>query len=237
MTGTNTAGVMMPAMAENEERGPTPEELAPWTVKENYVPVLGVPPEPWRIDANWEDGYFRAAKLVVGKVVDPAFESRYMAMPGIEGIAGVYLFRHYLELALKHILFHSRWLRHQSTNEHWNEVKDVAKTHSLQRLWNTITKERIGKIPDEFWDSHDIDFVTACITEFHSVDQNGETFRYHGPAFGVIQGPPVVNQLYIAFDRLLAQMDHVRDVLWSLDAYCLNTHGLNEEWEDILKSF
>ena len=38
------------------------------------------------------------------------------------------------------------------------------------------------------------------------------------------------------FDALLAQMQHVRDVLGSLDAYCLNTHGMNEEWEEILKN-
>ena len=70
--------------------------------------VFGVPPESWRVDAAWADGYFLAAKVVVGTVVDWGFKPEHKPMPAMEGIAGVYLFRHYLELALKHILFHSR---------------------------------------------------------------------------------------------------------------------------------
>ena len=215
---------------------PTPEELAPWTVKREYVPIFHVTAESWRVDANWDEGYFLAAKLIVGKVVDLQFQPEHRPMPKMEGIVGVYLFRHYIELALKHILFHSRWLKAQSTNARWNEVKDVVRTHSLQKLWNTITTERVGKIPDDTWNSHDIAFVDACIAEFEQVDPAGETFRYHGSKFGVIQPPAVTGELVILFDALLAQMQHVRDVLGSLDAYCLNTHGMNEEWEEILKN-
>ncbi len=221
----------------DDSGGPTPEELAPWTVKRKYVAVFGVPAAPWRVDADWTDGYFLAANLVVGKVVDIDFKPAHLPMPAMEGIAGVYLFRHYLELALKHILFHSRWLRDQSSNEHWARVRDVAKTHSLRVLWETVKAERTGKLPDDFWDSHDIGFVDACILDFNTVDQNGEAFRYHGPVFGVAQAQGAVNSLHINFQALSAQMGHARDVLWSLDAYCLNTHGLNEEWDEILKSF
>lgn len=220
-------------MADHE---PTPEELAPWTVMRKYVPIFRVTAESWRVDANWDEGYFLAAKLIVGKVVDLQFQPEHRRMPKMEGIVGVYLFRHYIELALKHILFHSRWLKAQSTNARWNEVKDVVRTHSLQKLWNTITTERVGKIPDDTWNSHDIAFVDACIAEFEQVDPAGETFRYHGSKFGVIQPPAVTGELVILFDALLAQMQHVRDVLGSLDAYCLNTHGMNEEWEEILKN-
>ena len=201
-----------------------------------YVPIFRVTAESWRVDANWNEGYFLAAKLIVGKVVDLQFQPEHRRMPKMEGIVGVYLFRHYIELALKHILFHSRWLKAQSTNARWNEVKDVVRTHSLQKLWNTITTERVGKIPDDTWNSHDIAFVDACIAEFEQVDPAGETFRYHGSKFGVIQPPAVTGELVILFDALLAQMQHVRDVLGSLDAYCLNTHGMNEEWEEILKN-
>lgn len=94
-----------------------------------------------------------------------------------------------------------------------------------------------GGIDDGFWNSHDIAFVDSCIAEFHAVDPNGETFRYHGPVFGVVAGPSVVNQLHVSFEALHLEMKHVRDVLWSLDAYCLNSHGQNEEWDEILKSF
>jgi hypothetical protein len=33
-------------------------ELAPWTQKIKYSPVFEVPPDPWKIDASWDDAYF-----------------------------------------------------------------------------------------------------------------------------------------------------------------------------------
>jgi hypothetical protein len=211
---------------------------APWSVKRTWVPIFVVPDESWHVDASWEDGYFYAARLVVSKVNDPNAELKHHPMPAIEGIAGVYLFRHYLELALKHILFHSRWLKNENTNAHWTEIKNVAKTHSLRELWDTIKQERAGKISDEAWDWHDIPFVENCIYEVDAVDPDpGMRFRYHGKVFGVGRGPRPLRELYIDFERLEMQMDHVRDVLWSLDAWLLNTHGLNDEWEALQASF
>ena len=84
-------------MSDEESFQPTPEELAPWTVKRKYVPVLRVPSEPWHVNALWEDGYFQAARLVVGMVADHRnYKPEHTPMPQVEGVAGVYLFRHYL---------------------------------------------------------------------------------------------------------------------------------------------
>jgi hypothetical protein len=207
--------------------GLSPEELAPWTVKRKYLPVFSDPEGEWRIDANWEDGYFWAAKRIVAAVLNPDHEVEHMAMPGIDGIAGVYLFRHYLELALKHILFHSRWLRDTSSNEHWSQIRDVAKTHRLQPLWDTIKTERLGKIDDGFWDSNDIGFVDACVADFDRIDPGGECFRYPGKVIGIGHAPAGAENLGISLERLFGQMQHVYDVLQSLDLYCLNSHGLN----------
>ena len=46
---------------------------------------------------------FESAKHILEAVV------RDKLHPRIEGVAGVFLFRHYLELALKFIIFHARW--------------------------------------------------------------------------------------------------------------------------------
>jgi hypothetical protein len=32
-------------------------------MKKMYVSVVGIPDDPWDVDANWEDAYYRAANL------------------------------------------------------------------------------------------------------------------------------------------------------------------------------
>ena len=226
------------AMSDEESFQPTPEELAPWTVKRKYVPVLRVPSEPWHVNALWEDGYFQAARLVVGMVADHRnYKPEHTPMPQVEGVAGVYLFRHYLELALKYLLFHSRWLRNASSNAHWTEVQNVAKTHSLRRLWDTVKAERVGKLSDELWNNFDVEFVEECIQDFDAADSNGEKFRYPGPTIGFSLGEPATDRLYVWFEAFDKQMKHVRDVLLALDTYLVEMHGMNAEWEAELNSF
>jgi hypothetical protein len=174
----------------------------------------------------------------VSKVNDQHAELKHVPMPAIEGVAGVFLFRHYLELALKHILFHSRWLKDTNTKAHWSEIKDVANRHSLREIWDTLKRERRDKIPDDFWNWHDIAFVEACIYEFEKVDPHpGVRFRYHGKVFGVTTEPRSLDELYIEFELLEAQMDHVRGNLSSIDLWLLNVYDLNDEWEEIQDSF
>ena len=100
-----------------------------------------------------------------------------------------------------------------------------------------VKDERQGKISDEVWDSFDVDFVDECIKDFDAADSNGETFRYPGPTIGFSIGQPMTDRLHVRFEALDAQMKHVRDVLWALDTYLVETHGMNEEWEEILNSF
>jgi hypothetical protein len=79
-------------------------DLAPWTTKYRYEPVFGVPDEPWKIGAIWEEAYFDSAKYVIEGVLNRDL------MPRVDGVAGIFLFRHYIEIALKFIIFHARWL-------------------------------------------------------------------------------------------------------------------------------
>ena len=62
-------------------------------------------------------------------------------------------------------------------------------------------------------------------------------FRYPGPTIGFSLGEPATDRLYVWFEALDKQMKHVRDVLWALDTYLVETHGMNAEWEAELNSF
>lgn len=197
-----------------------------------YRAVFGKPEGDWKIEANWEDAYYGAAFAIVSGVV----ERRYPR--GVEGVTGLYLFRHYLELAMKYIVLHARWLKDPKTNARAEEVQAVKKTHSLGRLWAWVKEEAGPKIEDQYWREWDIEFLDACIAEWDGIDPDpGERFRYHGKSFG---GPgPAGEQgyLWIDFDRLLENMPHVREVLGMIDVYLYETHGMNAEWEAEMASW
>lgn len=223
-------------MADEEGFSFSLEKYAPWYVKKPYIPIFGVPPEPWDIDVSWRDGYFYSAKLIIEGVVDGSLRS------GIHGIAGVFLFRHYIELALKYIVFHARWLKDANTNAKREEIQDVKKTHSLRLLWDWAQVDCKGKIPDAEWDALDTMFVEKCIAEFEAIDPHpGDRFRYHGKVFGVDKRPdsersPTLNHLAIEFYALLIEMQHIHDVLNAVDVYLFETHGENADWQEYLNS-
>jgi hypothetical protein len=211
-----------------------PEEFkakyAPWYVKRSYKNVLTVPDKPWSVHAVWREAYFSGAKHILMGVVDGRF------MPETEGVTGVFLFRHYLELHLKYIVFHSRWLRTARENADRDEIQSLYKSHSLMALWNSVKGEAKGKIPQAEWDALDTAFVEQCVKEFESVDPHpGWRFRYHGPEFGIDRRPaqervPIVDYLHVDFHGLLDQMDHIYDVLNAVDVYLVESHGENAEW-------
>lgn len=209
-------------------------KLSPWTQKKEYVPVFSVPPDPWRIDASWEDAYYESAKEIIGGVV----QGKYM--PGIHGVAGVFLFRHYMELALKYIIINARWLKERHKNAEPEDVAEIGKTHNLTSLWNTAKQDCKGKIRDESWSSLDVGFVEAMIEEFHSIDQGGFRFRYHGDKFGVPEPVPegkVVQYLDIKYKALLVEMQHTKDVLWAIREQLVYIHAENDEWRAEMESW
>ena len=220
----------------DEEKLFDPRVYAPWTVEDRYYQIFYAPKEPWRVWTNWAEGFFESAKLIIEGVVEGRL------MQGVEGVTGVFLFRHFMELQMKYIVFHSRWLKDAQTNAQHDEIEDVKKTHSLRALWELIKKECPAKLGQEAWDSFDIDFVEKCVAEFEALDPNGEKFRYHGDKFGVDKRPagervPVLDHLGIDFKALLYAIQHVRDVLDAIDVYLIETHGQNQEWDAILNSF
>src|SRR5437016_2387692 len=87
------------------------KKYAPWFDKKTYQPIFSIPPEPWIVEAEWTEGYFRAARRIVEDIV-----SGKLFATEIWGPVALYLFRHYLELALKYIVLHARFLKDTNTN-------------------------------------------------------------------------------------------------------------------------
>jgi len=214
------------------------EPTFPEYEKRQYRPVFMLPGPDWGVEAVWEDAYYKSSKRLLEGVARGEFP------PAFEGVVGLYLFRHYLELAIKFIIFHSRWLEDAQTNARLEDIDDVKKTHSLAHLWTTAKAECQRIIPPQKWGALDLVFVDQCVADFDGVDPKGELFRYHGPRFGVEKDPTKRAQLaaairfdlHVRFEELPAVVEHVHDVLDYLDFHMVETHGQNAEWQDFLDS-
>ena len=218
---------------EEQEPSEFVKKYARWYVKQPYHPMLQIPEAPWKVGANWPEGFFHASKALIHGVVQGGL------MPGVEGVAGVFLFRHYMELALKYIVFHSRWLKSEKKNAEWDEVKNLHRNHSLIAWWNLVKGGRKGKLPGAEWARLDTKFVEECVKNFEAADPApGWRFRYPTRVIGVARrGEPIINELYVDFPAMLHQMDHVYEVLNAIDVYLVETHGENEEWEAEMNSW
>ena len=183
----------------------------------------------WRTEGSLVDAYYEAAKAIVDGVVSGSLRE------GIEGIAALFLFRHYLELRLKYVIFHGRWLKDASTNADDSEIQALGKCHSLLALWEQAKTECQTKVPREDWNSLDLSFVENFVREFHEIDPDGQGFRY--PSKRIEIDRTHKETLYISVDSLRVSMHHIHSVLEMIDAYLIETHGQNEEWQDILNSF
>ena len=107
-------------------------------------------------------------------------------------------------------------------------MKKVKRIHNLAELWNLVVNEAKPKIAARDWDSYDIDFVEKCITEFHERDEKGFALRYHGEGG---------EHFDFDFAYIGTAMEHVYQVLEGLTVYLIETHGQNEEWQEILNSY
>jgi len=195
--------------------------------------VFYAPPHPdWKVDALFVEGFFSSAKLLLQGVIDGKLLEA-------EGVAAVFLCRHYLELAIKYTLFHSRWLSDEGTNATKEEISAVDTDHDLHSLWDTLRRELRTRLPGISKVGFDLDFVGKLVGQFQLVDKGGCRFRYPAKELAVAPTSQPSTQrepLGIDFPALLFALEHAKRVLGDLDAYLVNTHGLNEEGEAELNS-
>lgn len=173
--------------------------------------------QSWR---DLPDSFFRAALLLVQLVVS------HQVREDIEGLAAIFLFRHYLELILKNIIVNGRWLVRVDENAK-EGVQEVKRIHELTTLWNWVLRDAKPKMSDGDWENYDTEFVEKCIAEFDEVDKKGFAFRYAG------QGAE-----FCLFDfRVLAQvMEHIYQVLDGINEYLLEAHHQNAQWDEYLET-
>jgi hypothetical protein len=146
-------------------------------VKWDYKPFIHFPSGMWKVGAIWDQAYYEAAEYIVDGVCNRKLN------PYVHGAAGVFLFRHYVELALKYILFHSRWLKDHENNA--AEIVLFKNTHNLDWLWRQIKAEVPAKLKEQTWNGFDIEFIEKLVQELHKADPGSYGFRYNGETFGV----------------------------------------------------
>ena len=132
------------------------------TVKWKHVPFFQVPPGKWKIGAIWDLAYYETAEYVIQGVLERRL------FPGVHGVVGVFLFRHFVEPELKYILFHSRWLKDNQTNMK-EDIEAIARIHNLDRLWADVKAETPPKFGDT-WKTFDIAFIDEVVKELTAVD-------------------------------------------------------------------
>lgn len=195
---------------------------------ENYQ---GIKPDQWKLSVAWVEGYYSAAHVIIRGVVDGTLNE------DIHGIPGVFLFRHYLELAFKFLKFHARWLKDNQTNARDDEIEAFRGQHSLAVLWEETQRECSAKIPKSDWKTFDAKSISDVVAEFDVFDRTGEAFRYHGQKFEVRKSPPFAYELRVSYSALLVNMERCWEILNGIDSYLRETHGLNEDYDQYLNSF
>lgn len=184
---------------------------------------------------DWHHGYFLAAKKTIQEITSPSrgdfsFAGPRHIWPEEMLPAGLFLFRHYLELSLKYILLRLHRLTDDGRNLSPEEIKDVMLGHDLETLWTNILKGRAGRIPDESWDVLDIAFLDACIRDFNSGNRNW-VYRYPDERISTRepQGQPVVD-----LANLLPIMEHARKVIEGIAGFSDAKHDMNSEYARLL---
>ena len=180
----------------------------------------------WKLEASFVDSFYRSAKFLLEGVLDGKLSEA-------DGVAAVFLCRHYLELALKYILFHSRWLKDETTNASNEGIEAIKNDHDLADKWNGIATELKSRTPSICKQGLDIEFVGHFVREFHQVDATNWRFRYPTKTIKVTSRRAGLPSLGIDFEALLYDLEHAHEVLEGLDSYLVETHGQNEEWESI----
>lgn len=185
----------------------------------------------WKVDAPFVDSYFESAKVILENIITGLLPE------GVAGPSACFLCRHYLELALKYTLFHSRWLRDETHNAPDEEVEAVGKGHDLLDLWKKLRGEIGIRMPSILKTGLDLNYVAQFIEEFDRADDNGERFRYPKKRIAVGSSIAPLEPLGVNFQSFLSSLKLTHDVLQAADGYLIGKYGQNQEWEAELNNF
>lgn len=107
-------------------------------------------------------GYFEAAEYLVENFLSMIQD--HVIYPTM------FLYRHYIELSLKYILYSLEYYHNIARTKPWDQ-------HQLPAIWSAI-KPLLKKHENPLYLKH-WDKLRIYIEEFHSIDEKSLSFRYH----------------------------------------------------------
>lgn len=125
----------------------------------------------------YTNGYLSAVKRLIEVVERDEFEDDTLGYPIF------YLFRHYLELRMKGIIYNGEFLIPINDQKYWNNLKHWPKSHDIVSLWEKckmILQNMYGwKKYSDLGDNKKIDYETMDhFIKKISQDKEGAAFRY-----------------------------------------------------------
>jgi hypothetical protein len=153
--------------------------------------------------------YYAAARSIVERILQREKLGGEI-LDDMEGRAALFLFRHYLELALKDVVFNLRRLKTKQQNLSEEGQGEWPSGHDLGVLWNEIKVQFPQKMGQKWWESLDTEFAEKCVTEFHDIDPSSERFRYQREKSRVRDQS---KRLEVAWASLFPDIEHASEVL------------------------
>lgn len=131
----------------------------------------------WLKNYRISDSQFaKTFKECANKTISDLEKGNEFRHPDFYFMPVAYLYRHSLELKLKHLIKLGINLELFNKNELTGKFKGILKDHKLFPLWK---KARI--VIERFWDDgppEDLNAVESVINEFHKIDKSGQNLRY-----------------------------------------------------------
>ncbi len=157
-------------------------------------------------------GYHDAASIIVDRLVELGRDDGLV--PPI-----IFLYRHYIELALKEFIYMVHWCDNGETDG------DYVRTHRLDQLWTEfdgLVRERIANAEDDWEGIYQLDAVAEIVKEMALFDPKGTSLRY----------PEVDNKEHTHFSPVVMQRTMKRVCNWMSATYDWWCDG---EWPPLLR--
>jgi len=177
------------------------------------------PSNKWRRNAiaggyhsAYIEGYYEAANTLLKYALGNGGQDLYF-------YPICFNYRHFLELMLKHLILRTEHYHEilveigEKNAQMYQSVKEeIQKEHSLQKLIQWLT-ERLSLVdPEEPFDKD----IVKTINQLHSVDPNGQIFRYPFTKDGSLTLP---EQKHYDIEIIRRRMEEVYDYLGGTDAF------------------
>lgn len=171
-------------------------------IREPLFTSKAAPDPDWYLNAwlhiTWDTyahGYKRAADILVQYVIENDWDQDFLVYPI------VFLYRQYLELRLKELIFASSRLLDQHAR--------IPKEHSLVSLWRKA-RPNIEEVWPDSQTKGDLDAVEDRLKELCDIDSGSYAFRYPEDVKGA---PALTGMQYINLKQLRDVIQGISNVL------------------------